>query len=74
MSLYERKLRYRQFWWQRIYGYFALARISNSPTVVSNALAGAALAGATQLNGRVALIAVAMVLFYVRRAGTEELL
>lgn len=53
-------------WKQKLYGYFALARISNSPTVVSNVLAGAALAGAltTQNLPVIALIAVAMVAFY----------
>lgn len=49
---------------QRLYGYLALARISNSPTVVSNVLAGAALAGARQPNATLALLGVAMVLFY----------
>jgi hypothetical protein len=38
-----------------------LARVSNTPNVVSNAVAGAALAGST---GEVALPAIAMVLFY----------
>ena len=48
----------------RLRGYLALARISNSPTVVSDALAGAALAGALWPDGRVIAVAVAMVLFY----------
>jgi 4-hydroxybenzoate polyprenyltransferase len=48
----------------RLRGYLALARISNSPTVVSNALAGAALAGALWPDARVIAVAVAMVLFY----------
>ena len=51
-------------WAQRARGYLALARISNSPTVVSNTLAGAALAGALRPDDRVAAVAVAMVLFY----------
>ena len=49
---------------RRLHGYLALARISNSPTVVSNVLAGAALAGIVRPDGTVALLAVAMVLFY----------
>ena len=48
----------------RLRGYLALARISNSPTVVSDALAGAALAGALWPDGRVIAVAVAMALFY----------
>jgi 4-hydroxybenzoate polyprenyltransferase len=51
-------------WTERARGYLALARISNSPTVVSNTLAGAALAGALWPDGRVVAVAVAMVLFY----------
>jgi hypothetical protein len=51
-------------WAERARGYLALARISNSPTVVSNTLAGAALAGALWPDGRVVAVAVAMVLFY----------
>lgn len=49
---------------QRLGGYLALARISNSLTVVTNTLAGAALAGTVQPNMTVALVALAMVLFY----------
>jgi hypothetical protein len=55
---------YRTAWTERGRGYLALARISNSPTVVSNALAGAALAGALTPNSQVIAVAVAMVLFY----------
>ncbi len=51
-------------WPERARGYLALARISNSPTVVSDALAGAALAGALWPDSRVLAVAVAMVLFY----------
>ena len=54
----------RTGWAERAGGYLALARISNSPTVVSNALAGAALAGALRPDGEVVAVAVAMVLFY----------
>jgi 4-hydroxybenzoate polyprenyltransferase len=49
---------------RRLYGFLALARISNSPTVVSNALAGAALAGVVQPDIRIIAVAFAMVLFY----------
>lgn len=49
---------------QRWYGYLALARISNSPTVVANVLAGAALAGIIRPNLAVATVALALVLFY----------
>jgi hypothetical protein len=55
---------HRTPWVERARGYLALARISNSPTVVSNTLAGAALAGALWPDGRVVAVAVAMVLFY----------
>jgi 4-hydroxybenzoate polyprenyltransferase len=52
-------------WRQRVAGHLRLARISNSPTVISNTLAGAALAGALQPAGMVVfLVAVAMLLFY----------
>ena len=44
---------HRTPWAERARGYLALARISNSPTVVSNTLAGAALAGALWPDGRV---------------------
>ncbi|MDP9314978.1 MAG: UbiA family prenyltransferase [Chloroflexota bacterium] len=64
MSSYETKLSYRPPWQQTLYGYLALARVSNSPTVVSNVLAGAALAGVTVPLGTVALLAIALVLFY----------
>ena len=41
-----------------------LARISNTPTVVSNTVAGAVLASAVAETGAVAVVAVAMALFY----------
>jgi 4-hydroxybenzoate polyprenyltransferase len=44
--------------------WLALARISNTPTVVSNVAAGAALASALRLDWAVAMVAAAMVLFY----------
>lgn len=50
--------------WQRLHGYLSLARISNSPTVLSNVLAGAAVAGMVKPNAMVLLIGAAMVLFY----------
>ncbi len=60
----RRSVPYRLSWSRRFQGYLALARISNSPTVASNVLAGAALAGIVRPNGTVALLAAAMVLFY----------
>ena len=50
--------------WGTLKDHLALARISNSPTVASNVLAGAALAGGLSQPGTVALLAVALVLFY----------
>jgi hypothetical protein len=41
-----------------------LARVSNTPTVVSNAVAGAVLVSTTARTGTVVLVAVAMALFY----------
>ena len=64
MSSAETSLRYSQPWTRKLHGYITLARVSNSPTVVSNVLAGAALAGAFQPSGTLALLAAAMVLFY----------
>ena len=61
-------------WWKTLYGYLALARISNSPTVVSNTLAGAALAGALWPNGKMGLIAIAMVLFYTAGMYLNDLM
>lgn len=51
-------------WGVRFRDHLSLARISNSPTVVSNVLAGTALATALTFNGTVVLVAIAMVLFY----------
>ena len=50
--------------WGTLKDHLALARISNSPTVASNVLAGAALAGGLGQPGTVLLLAVALVLFY----------
>ena len=44
--------------------HLSLARISNSPTVVSNVLAGTALSTALTLTDTVVVVAIAMVLFY----------
>lgn len=48
----------------RLAGHLALARISNSPTVISNVLAGAALAGGLQAGPALVLAIVAMVCLY----------
>jgi hypothetical protein len=48
----------------RLAGWLTLARISNSPTVASDVLAGAALAGTVSPNGTLGLLIVAMVAFY----------
>ncbi len=61
-------------WRKTLYGYLALARISNSPTVVSNTLAGAALAGALWPDGKTGLIAIAMVLFYTAGMYLNDLM
>lgn len=49
---------------EALHGWLTLARISNSPTVISNVLAGAALAGVLQPDAKVGLLVLAMVLFY----------
>ncbi|MFD1733967.1 hypothetical protein ACFSC4_26390 [Deinococcus malanensis] len=55
-------------WPRRLRGYLALARISNSPTIVSNVLAGAALgamtAGTTAEPGTLLALMAAMVAYY----------
>ena len=50
---------------QRLRGHLELARISNGPTVVTNVLVGAALAGAPLVDLRVGAMCVAMLLLYV---------
>jgi 4-hydroxybenzoate polyprenyltransferase len=60
----ERALPARRRWPRRLHAALALARVSNSPTIVSNVLAGAALAGAVQPNATIAALAVALVVFY----------
>lgn len=49
---------------RRADAWLSLARLSNAPTVVSNVLAGAALAVAAPDAGRLGLLACALVLFY----------
>jgi 4-hydroxybenzoate polyprenyltransferase len=61
-------------WRDVFYGHLSLARISNSPTVVSNTLAGAALAGVLWPGIRVGLVALAMVLFYTAGMYLNDLL
>jgi 4-hydroxybenzoate polyprenyltransferase len=51
-----------------------LARISNTPTVVSNTVAGAVLASAVAETGAVAVVAVAMALFYTAGMILNDLL
>ncbi len=51
-----------------------LARISNTPTVVSNAIAGAVLATAAADTGRVAVVALAMACFYTAGMILNDLL
>jgi 4-hydroxybenzoate polyprenyltransferase len=51
-----------------------LARISNTPTVVSNVVAGAVLASAAAETGTVAVVAVAMALFYTAGMILNDLL
>lgn len=60
-------------WARRLGAHLALARVSNSPTVVTNVLAGAALGGGL-LGGKVVLLAAAMVLFYTGGMYLNDLL
>ncbi len=64
----------RTRWPARARGHLTLARISNSPTVGTNALAGAALAGALQPGVGTLLVAVAMVLFYTAGMYLNDLM
>ncbi len=48
----------------RLFPHLALARISNSPTVVSNVLSGAAMGGSLGVDATVSLITLAMIAFY----------
>ncbi len=72
-SMSKRVSIYRS-WRKALYGHLALARISNSPTVVSNTLAGGALAGTLWPNGKLGLIAIAMVLFYTAGMYLNDLM
>lgn len=68
------KLVISQSWRKTFYGHLALARVSNSPTVVSDTLAGAALAGSIWPDARIGLVAIAMVLFYSAGMYLNDLL
>src|SRR6266487_6649281 len=70
----SKKVSIYRSWRKALYGYLALARISNSPTVVSNTLAGGALAGALWPDGKLGLIAIAMVLFYMAGMYLNDLM
>src|SRR5258708_24088543 len=59
---------------QRLYAHLSLARISNSPTVVSDSLAGAALAGGLHFRFQLVTVALAMVLFYTAGMYLNDLL
>ncbi|MEO1441901.1 MAG: UbiA family prenyltransferase, partial [Chloroflexota bacterium] len=61
-------------WRDKLYGYLSLARVSNSPTVVSNAVAGAALAGIVTFDINVVWIALSMVLFYTAGMYLNDIL
>ena len=54
--------------------WLALARVSNTPTVVSNTVAGAVLVVAAPAAGDVAVVAVAMALFYTAGMVLNDLL
>ncbi len=70
----SKKVSIYRSWRKALYGYLALARISNSPTVVSNTLAGGALAGALWPDGKLGLIAIVMVLFYMAGMYLNDLM
>src|SRR3989442_1015052 len=70
----RKKVSIYRSWRKALYGYLALARISNSPTVVSNTLAGGALAGTLWPDGKLGLIAIAMVLFYTAGMYLNDLM
>ena len=64
-------------WGGTLRAHLALARISNAPTVASNVLAGAALAGAFRVEGAAStlvLLVVALVLFYTAGMYLNDLL
>lgn len=62
------------YWARRFQAHLSLARISNSPTVASNVLAGAALGGALDLGPHTLLLMLAMVLFYTAGMYLNDLL
>jgi 4-hydroxybenzoate polyprenyltransferase len=70
----SKKVSIYRSWKKALYGYLALARISNSPTVVSNTLAGGALAGTLWPDGKLGLIAIVMVLFYTAGMYLNDLM
>src|ERR1700730_13338159 len=70
----SKRVSFYRSWRKALYGYLALARISNSPTVVSNTLAGGALAGTLWPDGKLVLIAIVMVLFYTAGMYLNDLL
>lgn len=58
----------------RLRDHLRLARISNSPTVISNAIAGAALAGSLAFDSTIVYVAIAMVLFYTAGMYLNDIL
>ena len=58
----------------RLRDHLRLARISNSPTVVSNALAGAAIAASLSFSSELVFVAIAMVLFYTAGMYLNDIL
>lgn len=61
-------------WRQKLSAHLALARISNTPTVVTNSLVGVALAGAYGLQFQTVLVVLAMVMFYTAGMYLNDLL
>lgn len=59
---------------RRLQDHLRIARISNSPTVVSNVLAGAVLAAALEWSVDLVLVAIAMVLFYTAGMYLNDIL
>ena len=64
----------RPHWRVRARGHLSLARISNSPTVLTNVLAGAALGGALTPALNTWLLAAALILFYTAGMYLNDLL
>jgi 4-hydroxybenzoate polyprenyltransferase len=64
MSSHDVALSLGPAWRRRLAGYLALARVSNTPTVITNVLAGAALATAAEPTARVIPLVLSLVLFY----------